>query len=125
LLTKGHGMKDFRLLVCGGRDYADEAAAFRALDAADAQRRVAVVIHGGALGADTLAGRWAAARGRECIVFRADWQAHGKAAGPHRNAQMLNEGRPNGVLALPGGRGTADMTRRAKAYGLPVWAPFG
>lgn len=117
--------KGFRLLVCGGRDFDDEAAAFRALDAADAQRRVELVIHGGATGADALAGRWAAARHRKCEVYRADWENRGKVAGPERNARMLAEGRPNGILALPGGRGTANMVRKAKAFGLPVWQPFG
>lgn len=117
--------KGFRLLVCGGRDFEDEAAAFRALDAADMLRPVELVIHGGAPGADTLAGRWAAIRGRECKVYRADWEGRGKAAGPERNARMLSEGKPNGILALPGGRGTADMVRKAKACGLPVWQPFG
>ena len=115
----------FRLLVCGGRDYTDEAAAFRALDAADARRRITTVIHGAAPGADTLAGRWADLRGRECILFPAAWKTRGRAAGPERNARMLAEGEPDGVLALPGGHGTADMVRKARAAGLPVWLPFG
>jgi hypothetical protein len=114
----------FRLLVCGGRDYEDRDAAFRALDAADAQRRITTIIHGGANGADKFAGEWAAMRGRECVVYRADWEARGRAAGPERNARMLSEGKPQGVLALPGGRGTLDMVRKARAFGLPVWEPY-
>jgi len=34
---------------------------------------------------------------------------------------MLAEGEPDAVLAFPGGRGTADMVRRAKRAGVPVW----
>jgi hypothetical protein len=34
---------------------------------------------------------------------------------------MLDEWQPDGVIAFPGGRGTADMTRRAKESGLKVW----
>lgn len=37
---------------------------------------------------------------------------------------MLEEGRPHGVIALPGGGGTADVVRRARAAGLPVWQPM-
>lgn len=45
---------------------------------------------------------------------------NGKAAGPIRNQRMLDEGKPDLVVAFPGGRGTADMVRRAKAAGVPV-----
>jgi hypothetical protein len=33
---------------------------------------------------------------------------------------MLNEGRPNLVVAFPGGRGTLDMTTRAKSHNIEV-----
>lgn len=33
---------------------------------------------------------------------------------------MIDEGRSNLVLAIPGGRGTADMVRRARAAGIEV-----
>lgn len=55
-----------RIIVCGGRDYVDQAAAFNALDRAHQHRRIDLVIHGAARGADTLAGAWAASRGIEC-----------------------------------------------------------
>lgn len=113
-----------RLLVCGGRDYADGDAVFRALDMARAERGVALVIHGAARGADTLAARWAAARGVPAQAFPADWETHGRAAGHIRNARMLREGRPDGVIAFPGGRGTADMIRQAEAAGVWVWEPM-
>ena len=73
-----------------------------------------VVIHGGARGADDLARQWGEISvGIEGVEFRADWTAHGKAAGMIRNQRMLDEGRPDLVVAFPGGRGTADMVRRA------------
>ena len=37
-----------------------------------------------------------------------------------RNQEMIDEGQPGFVIAFPGGRGTADMKRRAKKAGLPV-----
>ncbi len=114
-----------RLLVCGGRGYVDVAAAFFALDAVHAQRGVSVVIAGGARGADSLAASWARQRGIELREFSADWNANGRGAGPTRNQQMLDEGAPDGVVAFPGGRGTADMKRRAIDAGLKVWEPYG
>jgi hypothetical protein len=33
---------------------------------------------------------------------------------------MLDEGKPQLVVAFPGGRGTADMIGRARAAGVPV-----
>ena len=46
--------------------------------------------------------------------IRLDWKKYGKKAGPLRNQQMLEEGKPDLVVAFPGGNGTADMVRRAK-----------
>jgi hypothetical protein len=51
----------------------------------------------------------------------ADGTLYDTAAGPRRNAEMLDE-KPDIILAFPGGKGTADMTKRAKAAGIPVIA---
>lgn len=113
----------FRLLVCGGRDFANRRWMFDALDSRLAHHRSRtglVIIHGGARGADRLAGDWAAERGVPCMVFPAAWAGIGKGAGPVRNGWMLEHGRPHGVLAFPGGSGTADMVRRAIDAGVPV-----
>jgi hypothetical protein len=115
--------QEFRVLVCGGRDYADRDAAFAALDRADRKRRITVVIHGSYRSADTLADEWGKRRMREVLPFPADWDRLGPRAGPVRNQRMLDEGRPHAVIALPGGGGTADMVRRASAAALPVWEP--
>lgn len=85
-----------------------------------AVERPSVVIHGGARGADSLAGEVATKAGVPVEVYPAQWEKHGRRAGPIRNQQMLDEGRPDVVLAMPGGVGTADMVRRAKAAGLRV-----
>jgi hypothetical protein len=44
-----------------------------------------------------------------------DWKTHGKAGGPIRNQMMLDDYKPQVVIAFPGGSGTADMVRRAHA----------
>jgi len=48
-----------------------------------------LVIHGGAAGADALAGRWANEHGVTCIVVPALWGSLGTRAGSVRNIQML------------------------------------
>jgi hypothetical protein len=110
----------FRLLVCGGRDYADRGHVFATLDRVTAKRPIGLVIHGAARGADTLAGAWATERKVEAWAFPANWQKHGKAAGHLRNQAMLTHGKPNGVVAFPGGSGTADMVARANSAGITV-----
>jgi hypothetical protein len=79
-----------------------------------------VIIYGGAYGADRLAREWAEEHclGSEC--YPADWTKYGRAAGPIRNKQMLVEGKPDLVVAFPGGPGTADMVRQARAAGIRV-----
>ena len=67
-----------------------------------------------------MAAEWANARGVPCDVFMANWSELGRKAGPIRNQQMLDEGRPTLVVAFPGGRGTTDMVRQAKAAGVEV-----
>lgn len=110
-----------RVLVCGGRYFTDENAAWNAISSVeDEYGEFTEIIHGGAPGADALAGDFARRRRAKEIVFRANWKKHGPAAGPIRNQRMIDEGQPALVIALPGGRGTADMVRRARAHGLPV-----
>lgn len=110
----------FRLLVCGGRDYADRERVFSVLDRVNAKRPLGVVIHGAARGADTLAGEWAEEREVEVWRFPAKWGEEGRAAGHLRNQRMLDVAQPQGVVAFPGGAGTEDMIKRAKAAGVTV-----
>jgi hypothetical protein len=112
-----------RLLVCGGREFVYRPAVFAALDRAHAKRTVTVLVHGAARGADSLAGEWARARGIAEERHPANWERDGKRAGPIRNAEMLATG-IDGVVAFPGGRGTAHMVQIAREAGVPVWQPL-
>lgn len=78
------------------------------------------IIEGGAKGADAIARRFALKEGLPLQTFPAKWLTHGPKAGPLRNQQMIDEGKPELVLAFPGASGTADMVRRAKAAGIKV-----
>ena len=115
--TSLKGMK-MNVLVCGGRDYQDRDRAMAVLDALP--RTDLTIICGGANGADKLAADWALWRGVGLEWFPAEWRKHGKAAGPIRNQKMIDEGKPDLCIAFPGGRGTADMVRRAQAAGVEV-----
>jgi len=114
------------VIVCGGRDYRDRDAAFRALDAFAAVHPIWLLVHGGARGADSIAGEWAKARGIRVKEMPADWNAHGRKAGPLRNVDMLDgllrsDAPSVAVLAFKGGRGTAHMTGIAARAGVRVF----
>jgi len=108
------------VIVCGGRDYGDRKARSRFLDRQHAERRIDLVVTGGAFGADALADQWAEARGIARAVFPANWKGEGRSAGHRRNERMLRICRPHRVIAFPGGPGTANMVERARAAGVEV-----
>lgn len=78
------------------------------------------IITGGCYGVDAVARDWAITNWCLYKEFAADWKAYGKAAGPMRNQRMLDEGRPDFVIAFPGSSGTHDMIRRAEKAGIPI-----
>ena len=110
--------KNIKILVCGGRDFSDAAflsyVMLRTFNTGD------TLIEGGAKGADLLAKRWASLNNIEIKTFEADWNTYGKRAGFIRNTKMLEEGKPDLVVAFPGGRGTDMMVGLAKSAGVEV-----
>lgn len=110
-----------RVLVCGGRNFSDREFLFSVLDSAYAKRPFSHLIHGGARGADSLADAWASKNHVVRLPFLADWEMYGNGAGPMRNTRMIVEGKPDLVIAFPGGNGTADMVRQARKAGIEVF----
>lgn len=108
------------VLICGSRDWTSESIIEDALSkhAPD----VHTVIHGDCRGADRIGAKIAQRAGRGVVTYPACWPRYGKAAGPIRNQQMLDEGKPDLVLAfpLPNSVGTKDMIKRAKKAGVEV-----
>ena len=118
-----------KVLVCGGRRYDSWKHLSCCLDLIhygdgdeneDPDEKIEEIIHGGATGADSLAERWAKENSIPTRVFPAEWETYGRAAGPIRNTKMLEEGKPDLVLAFEGGAGTGHMTDLAEGYGVPV-----
>lgn len=90
---------------------------------------VSVLIHGAARGADSIAAEYARNPEHFCkeLPFPADWHMHGKAAGPIRNQQMIDEGQPDfamGYSTDPNSRGTKDMMLRLWRAGVPFRMRF-
>lgn len=117
---------EFKVLVCGGRDYDNRKRLFKVLDTAFASARMAnrsfTLIHGGAKGADKLSHIWAQARQiNDVRVYEADWDTHKRAAGPIRNIKMLTEAKPHVIIAFRGGNGTAHMIKIGREAGVPVY----
>jgi hypothetical protein len=109
-----------KVLVCGGRDYTDYWTVHEILTGIHRATPISCLIEGGALGADRFARQWAINNKVFYETFSADWKTHGKAAGPIRNKRMLMEGKPECVIAFPGGKGTANMVAFARDADVPV-----
>ena len=109
-----------RVLVCGGRDYNDADKMARILDDMHAVTPFDSLIYGMARGADDLAKMWATARGIKRLGFPANWEGHGRSAGPIRNKEMIDRGKPDLVIAFPGGRGTQNMIKQARTANVSV-----
>ena len=124
-----------RVLVCGGRNFGlvekEHDFIIRILETEfcptpteDTETwlppRDLVIISGAAKGVDTIAIDWAVVNFTQCEEYPADWDKYGKAAGIIRNKQMLEKGKPDLVIAFPGGKGTHNMVELAKKEGIPV-----
>lgn len=127
------------IVVTGGRGFNDRGFVYRSLDRVHAERHIRLLVQGGAPGADALAKAWADERGVPCETEAARWEdvdrpgavvrkrrdgtLYDAAAGSIRNGVMLEKWKPHGVVAFPGGTGTADCCRQAEARGLTPWRP--
>lgn len=109
-----------RVLVCGSRYFDNYRYVENILDKYHSYFKFDSLIHGGAYGIDNLAGLWAQEHEIPMIVYRADWDKYGKSAGSIRNKQMLEEGKPDMVIAFPGGKGTANMIKQAKEANICI-----
>lgn len=80
------------------------------------------IIAGAATGVDTVAIDWATVNWCPFKEYPANWRKYGRAAGSIRNQQMLDDGKPDFVVAFmkKTSKGTRDMVRRAQAAGIPI-----
>ena len=110
-----------KILCCGDRNWINGSAIRRELEK---YPQDTVVIHGAARGADSIAGSIAKSLGMQVEIYPAQWNKYGKGAGPVRNKQMLDEGKPDWVLAfhenIESSKGTKHMVKISEEAGIPV-----
>lgn len=127
-----------RVLVTGGRKYADCVVVWGKLDSLLNQHGNLILIEGGGTGADFLAREWSykhpdtvtlitekadwnsTSRNDAAIVTRDDGSQYDANAGPRRNQRMIDLHHPDICIAFPGGRGTKDCVRRARKARVQV-----
>lgn len=112
-----------RILVSGDRDWIDKDTIRRCFACLDRFPGQITLIHGDCRGLDRTAGEVAREKGWQVIAVPADWNQHGKAAGPIRNKEMLDMN-PDLLIwfhdDLGRSRGTSDMIRQATGRGLKI-----
>lgn len=108
-----------KVIIAGGREFNDYEAVKQAI--ADSNFEITEVISGGATGADALGERYATEFNIKLTIFPADWNMHGRAAGPIRNREMAEYG--EALIAFWDGqsRGTKNMIAEAKKNDLEVY----
>ena len=121
-----------RLLICGDREWTNTVAIIREMVKLP---KDTIIIQGCASGADTIAMKVAQVLGLELLSaednhskktpgFPAKWNVYGRRAGPVRNQQMLDEGKPNEVWAfhtnINKSKGTLHMIKIAGKKGITV-----
>lgn len=110
-----------KVLVCGGRKYSNWPQVQYWLNRIHKHSPITHIINGDAKGADALSTKWAERNSVPVTSYPADWDLHGKSAGPRRNALMLKDNPDIAcVIAFPGGRGTYHMVSLAKKSDIPV-----
>ena len=109
-----------RVLVCGGRDYEDCERLWWELGCLHIQHPITLIITGGARGADSLARLWAESHNVASITYEAQSTRRVRVTSPLRNRLLLEEGKPDLVVAFPGGYATADCVTQARALGIEI-----
>ncbi len=109
------------VIICGDRNWTDEDTIDEYILTLPPK---STIIHGNCRGADKIAAKLGKIRGHRVIPMFAEWNKYRWGAGPIRNTRMLEEGKPDLVVAfhddLSRSKGTADMLRQAEARGVPT-----
>lgn len=117
-------MKPNRIIIAGGRDFDDYDRLCAFMDQycldSDLGPDNTDFISGAARGADRLGELWATSRGYKVVLFPAQWDIHGKAAGYIRNKAMADEATHLVAFWNKSSKGTGHMILIANAAELKV-----
>ena len=112
----------YKVIIAGCRDFADYELLKEKCDfyLQNQKPEDIVIVSGHASGADALGEHYALERDLQLETYTADWKAHGRAAGPIRNAQMASVA--HALIAFWDGksRETKNMIDTATKRGLQV-----
>jgi len=116
-------MEDYRVIIAGGRNFYNyvtvkERCEFYLQNKLKTHN--VIIVSGHATGADALGEKFALDHNLQCELFPADWNKHGRAAGPIRNAEMAE--RADALIAFWDGKssGTKSMIELAQRKGLQI-----
>jgi len=111
-----------RLAIIGSRDFTDfEFMETEVKNSFTNLRDIDIIVSGGARGADRLAERFAEKYEIPTLIFKADWDRHGKKAGYLRNVDIVKNA--DYVMAFWDGysKGTKHSIELAQnVFGVPV-----
>lgn len=110
-----------KLIIAGSREGFEISDVFAAMEESGFKDRVTEVVSGTARGVDRLGEAWANANYIPIKKFPADWEKHGRAAGPIRNQEMGDYADALLVLICNESRGSEGMLSYATKKGLEVF----
>lgn len=112
-------LEGVRTIIAGSRHLTDPELVERAVIASGF--KISVVLSGRARGIDQLGEGWAKKNGTPVELYPANWNEHGRAAGPLRNREMVSKA--EALIAVWDGvsRGTEDCIAEARRRGLKVF----
>jgi len=108
-----------RTIIAGSRDIEDYDMVFDHI--AKSQFRITKVISGACSGVDAIGECWARQNGIPFEIYPAEWELHGKSAGPIRNADMAS--RADALILIWDGRskGSFNMLKEASKHKLKIY----
>jgi len=111
----------FKLIVAGSRDFNDYKFLSEKLDHLLKNITDSIeIVCGKAKGADTLGEEYAKEKGYAIKYFPADWDKHGRSAGPIRNGEMGRYANACVVFWKNNSRGSENMIDVARIYKLKL-----
>lgn len=107
-----------KTIIAGSRDIKDPSVVESAIRGSGFT--ITEVVSGCAPGVDLLGSQWAAANNIPWKAFPADWNKHGRQAGPIRNAKMADYAEAL-ICIHHNTPGSLNMLKVARSLGLEVY----
>jgi len=84
-------VENMKIAIIGSRSFTDYELFKAKCNAILSNSKSITIISGGAKGTDRLAEKYAAEKNIPILIYKANWDLHGKSAGMKRNVLMLND----------------------------------